>query len=157
MTAKNSTSADDTSFADLRASFSDNAEAVAILDAAEREGKTPGAAAFAIITSGCLSQTEEQDRQIFAADASIQREFISAENYVAWRRGARRAARAGRSSAATFQRGRPAAADADMARYGTEAEASGAFRSSPALQAEYFAEANFLAVWRHATGRRRTH
>lgn len=140
----------------LRDGVGENAEAHEIIAACEARGVSPEATAVALLDSGCLLVTEEQDRAHFAASATLQREFGgNATAYVAYRRASRegRVRFSGRGRDALL-----APTDGDSDGGGNEASWTAEYNSSAELQHDFEPVgglATFLAGKRADARRRR--
>lgn len=73
----------------LRNGVGQNKEALQIIATCETGGISAEAAALAVLESGAVAQTEQQDRACYAASQSLQREFASLDHYLAFRRSQR--------------------------------------------------------------------
>lgn len=130
-------------------------EAMKIVEDGRAAGQSPAATALALMNSGELAQTEAQDRAVYSTNAALQREFATADQYVAFR-GAERDGLVsvhGRGRVITGsaeQRTTPAPA----ASGGTEESWAAEFAGSAALQHE-FGESQFYVAFKRNEARRR--
>lgn len=72
----------------------DTQAARSILDEAEKEGLSVGAAAVRLINEGAFATTEAGWRAAYEGNDDLQSEFLTADDYCGWRRFQQRGGRA---------------------------------------------------------------